>query len=335
MSGATQIPMDKISPLTDADSAIINRLPASVAKKVVKVDLSEVADAITDYASNWSAGSRIKPMGVYLNDDYQDISRWPNTGYTTIKANDIAGANNREPLEDAGKYAKVIIKDLDYSKISSWQNLDKVFIDGYLRYEWFVDSAKIASVTNGSLYDESNQYLGGKGTIDGAVIQLSSNKTAYGVADGGRVVLKNILEEIDSPGEWYVDGKTMYYYPPHTLTSDDTLEIATLSSSMVNISGASNFAIEGITFEKNANAKTSNHGVNITNGDNVTIKDCAMKDLGAWGINHSGTTNLTIDGCVMNNLGLGGITTSSGNNTELTSGNAVIKNSHISDIARD
>ena len=331
VSGATQIPMDKISPLTDADSAIINRLPASVAKKVVKVDLSEVADAITDYASNWSAGSRIKPMGVYLNDDYQDISRWPNTGYTTIKANDIAGANNREPLEDAGKYAKVIIKDLDYSKISSWQNLDKVFIDGYLRYEWYVDSAKIASVTNGSLYDESNQYLGGKGTIDGAVIQLSSNKTAYGVADGGRVVLKNVLEEIDSPGEWYVDGKTMYYYPPHTLTEADTLEIATLQSDMVSVLGASNFAIEGITFEKNSNS----NGFRINNGDNVTIKDCAMKDLGAWGINHSGTTNLTIDGCVMNNLGLGGITTSSGNNTELTSGNAVIKNCHISDIARD
>ena len=341
VSGATQIPMDKISPLTDADSAIINRLPASVAKKVVKVDLSGVADAITDYASNWSAGLRIKPMGVYLNDDYQDISRWPNTGYTTIKANDIVGANNREPLEDAGKYAKVIIKDLDYSKISSWQNLDKVFIDGYLRYEWYVDSAKIASVTNGSLYDESNQYLGGKGTIDGAVIQLSSNKTAYGVADGGRVILKNILEEIDSPGEWYVKvdaetkTETMYYYPPHTLTSEDTLEITTLTQNFVTIDGASNFAIEGITFEKNSNAGSSGNGVEITSGDNITIKDCTMKDLGAWGIYHTDATNVTIDGCVMNNLGQGGISTKSGDTTNLTSANTVIQNCHISDIARD
>ncbi len=327
-TGSKKISMDKISPLTDADSAIIARLPEAVANKVVKVDLSEIDDTVTGYASNFKPGGRIKPMGVYLNDDYQEISRWPNIGYTNIAANDIIGATSKESSQD---YAKVVIKDLDYEKVSNW-DLDNVFIDGYLRYEWYVDSAKIASVTDGSLNDPETA-AGGAATVDGAVIQLAS-ATAYGVADGGRVILKNILEEIDSPGEWYVDGKTMYYYPPHTLTDKDTLEITNLTQNFVTINGASNFAIEGITFEKNSNAGSGN-GIAITKGDNITIKKCTMKDLGAWGITHSGATKVTIDGCVMNNLGLGGIESTSGDKSTLTTAETVIQNCHISDIARD
>ncbi|MBR5270611.1 MAG: right-handed parallel beta-helix repeat-containing protein, partial [Clostridia bacterium] len=318
VSGATQIPMDKISPLTEADSAIINRLPASVAKKVVKVDLSDISDDITGYASKWSATKRLKPMGVYLNDDYQDISRWPNTGYTNIKSADKKGPNNSDETASSTDYASITISGLDYNKTSSWQEKENVFIDGYIGVQWYVESAKMGTITQ-------------SGTD--AKIRIE-HPTTYGVVQGGRVVLKNILEEIDSPGEWYVDGKTMYYYPPHTLTSDDTLEITTLQSTMVTVAGATNIAIEGITFEKNSNVKGS-AAVAISSGDNITIKDCAMKDIGGWGITHSNAKNVTIDGCVMNNLGMGGISTSSGDTTNLTSYNTVIKNCHISDVARE
>lgn len=320
VSGATQITMDKISPLTEADSAIIDRLPKAVANKVVKVDLSDIADAITNYASNWKASGRIKPIGLYLNDDYQDISRWPNTGYLTIAAFDKEGPNNSDGTTTSTDYASIIINGLDNSRINSWATTENVFIDGYIGNQWYVESAKMGTVTEGAI-----------GSTNGTKIQLP-HTTQYGVDKGGRVVLKNILEEIDSPGEWYVDEEKneMYYYPPHTLTENDTLEIATLTQNFVTTS-ASNFAIEGITFEKNAKAD----GIRVDNGDNVTIKDCTIKDIGGWGITHTGTTNLTIDGCVMNNLGLGGISTSSGNDETLTTGNAVIKNCHISDIARE
>ena len=325
VSGATQIPMDKISPLTDADSAIIARLPEAVANKVVKVDLSNIDGKITGYASNWSARGRLKPMGVYLNDDYQDISRWPNTGYVTITAFDKEGPNYSGGTTNSTDYASIIIKDLDSNRINGWSEKDKVFIDGYIGNQWFVESAKMGTISKG--------FIGYANY--GTKIQLP-HATQYGIDVGGRVILKNILEEIDSPGEWYVDEttKTMYYYPPHTLTSEDTLEITTLTQNFVTIDGASNFAIEGITFEKNSNAENGN-GIEIKNGDNITIKDCTMKDLGAWGIYHTSATNVTIDGCVMNNLGQGGVSTVSGDTTTLTSHNTVIKNCHISDIARD
>jgi len=60
----------------------------------------------------------------------------------------------------------------------------------------------------------------------------------------------NLLEEIDAPGEWYLNRSTgmLYLYPP-TDPDASTIEIGLFSGPMVTMEGVSHVRLEGLTFD--------------------------------------------------------------------------------------
>lgn len=324
--GTTNIDISKITGVTDTE--IMSRLQDGVADKLVQIDLAEqgIPEKIVNFLSSHNAGISGKAMGIYLNDKPQTISRWPNVGYEKILAGSTEGGSKSGETTDKGG-AVIKISGLDKSRALRWANQDNMYVEGYLGNEWHGEWAKVKSVNPDDLTVTLDTY------------------THYGVSEGMRIAAVNLPEEIDVPGEWYADAKTMklYYYPPYELTANDELEIATLCENFISINdGARYINVEGIEFAKNADSPeislTNGHGGNgiLLSGraSNINIKNCTLRNIGMDGI-AAYASNVNIDGCVIYDTGFSGITVSNGDRNALTSGNVKISNCIITGISRD
>ena len=109
----------------------------------------------------------------------------------------------------------------------------------------------------------------------------------------------NVLEELDMPGEWYLDKKTglLYVYPTEDLTGKEIIYDATtpsgIESYMIHLRNAHNVIVNGITLK---NSRGNGLYVSNQNSDHVIIQNCNFDNirLGAWiGGRYSGVINST------------------------------------------
>ncbi len=153
----------------------------------------------------------------------------------------------------------------------------------------------------------------------------------------------NLLEELDMPGEFYVDHDTMklYMYVPHTI-ANSTVEFSVESYALVEIIGTSNVTFSGISFEQ-----TRGNVIRTVDVNNVDFENCTFKNIGDKAIRQTaskkvstgsahwqaafgyadGAYNCDVRGCYFENLGSSAIYTTGGNQDTLTpSGNIIEDN---------
>ena len=69
-------------------------------------------------------------------------------------------------------------------------------------------------------YNWWNNIIGIKGIDrDQRLITLGKD-ASYAIRPGDRYYVENLFEELDAPGEWYLDGRehALYFWPPSLLT---------------------------------------------------------------------------------------------------------------------
>ena len=96
-----------------------------------------------------------------------------------------------------------------------------------------------------------------------------------GVVSDRRLYFYNLLEEIDTQGEWYLDRTSgMLYLYPYGDIQKAKIELATFGDPLVTLSGCENVEIKGITFEKSVG-----EGVKIDRCKNVVLADCEFTNI--------------------------------------------------------
>jgi len=137
---------------------------------------------------------------------------------------------------------------------SSWTNLTNVEVISYAA--WTESRMAIASVdaTNsqvhiqGSLTESwANDYLADYG----AFLEPNSPYNQTGATDGTiRYYIENVLEGLDTPGEWYVDptAARLYYYPRAGETITNSTFIVSVVNQLIQITNASNLRFDGLNF---------------------------------------------------------------------------------------
>lgn len=302
LSGAKKLKADDFAPVTDKD--ILDRMYPGMEGKVYQLDLSKyyIQKSLYDFGAAFDdedeAGMEATPLGFYLNGNKQSIARYPNVGYESFGDSVVKNGGERD---GNGTKGGGIFKTLCAER---WAQADDMFIEGFFRYTWHKEWAKV-------------------GTVDAADNTLSLKSwTMYGIYPQGRWAAVNLLEEIDIPGEWFVDKDTatLYYYPPHKLTSADDFELSVLCNDIISINGASNIRFEGITLRNNAylgekskNAKAYYNlnnqslyadGITVGGGSShVRISGCTFENLVGRGVGiiDNSASYVTIDGCVFRN----------------------------------
>ncbi len=140
--------------------------------------------------------------------------------------------------------------------------------------------------------------------------------------------IRNTIEGIDSPGEYYIDAanKVLYYYPVADFAVAPVYMATNGKTDMISIDNAENIKFENINLNcGNGNAFT------LTDTDNISIYKVSMKAFNN-AIVATETSNLTVASATIDNMKTSGITLSGGDQTSLTESANIVRNSTISNI---
>lgn len=300
------------------DEKVLSRLRDSVKNKVVRFDLKSFGftsnmvrqPAIEDGAYALRNG---EVNGIYINGTAQKVAEWPN------------GEGIYKRWDNAVNATTIEYTDAEPNR---WTEAKDYWLAGYPSYDYYYTRQSVTGLNTDektlSIYSSIPMH------------QFTSSQSR-------RWKVMNLLEEIDVPGEYYIDTDNLilYLYPTESL-KDAKMEISWLNSPILNFTNAKNITFDGITF-----AQTRGIAVKMVNVDNIDLKNCTFEDVLSHAVEASGTVkaqtdkdywqvqdidgsyNCDIDGCTFANIGGGAIHMSGGNVDTLKKSNNVISDNMI------
>lgn len=334
------------------DVNILSRIPKEAHNDVIQIDLSGIGIDFGEIKQNGHfLPVTTSALELFFNDEVMTLARYPNDDYIEIgRVIDKGSVPRNRDYSERGA-----IFEYTDNRHSNWVNSKDVWLYGTFNNGYADDLIKV-------------DY------IDAKTHQIKlAMPHLYGVDSGfdfQHYYAINLLEELDMPGEWYLDRDSgiLYFWPPKELISSE-ISISILEDPIVSLEGASNIVIQGITIE-------IGRGVclYIEGGENNIIKDCIIRNVGTTGIlmgkgakqtfphnthddyegvevsrqvgslqahlykdsiwNRDGGKNQKIVNCKIYNTGSGGVYLCGGSKKELISGNNEIINCEIHDYNR-
>lgn len=293
-----------------AESPLAARIPESARPNIVQADLAALG--ITDYGTLRARGfgRPVQPaaLELFFNGRPMTLARWPNNDWAKI---------GEVPENSEGMFH--FIED----RPGTWAQPDQVWIHGYWTWPWAESHEHVAS-------------------IDAATKTLTTQPPhgVYGYKEGRRYYAYNILEELDQPGEWYVDGGSgvLFFWPPEPLEGAE-VSVSLLEAPMVIVEGASFVTFRGITFTCSRDS-----GVLIHGGAGNLIAGCTFSNLGTQAVSIDPRTRDDgsaeqpiwngVRSCNLYNLGEGGIYLNGGDRASLSPGANFAENNDLWNYSR-
>lgn len=265
------------------DEDIIKRLPNGMNGKVYEVDLKSAGYTVDDYGKENYRGTYTRMNSAVPKNDYSAIfsfggkmltnARYPNEGFLHVTEIIKSGASSFS--SDADRYNGITLPYPDV-RCDRWATAKDAIIFGTLYYDWAGSSADL-------------------GTVDRRKRTISSKQGfCYGIrtysptTEGGKWYIYNLLEELDAPGEYYLDREAnkLYFYPPESIDSGSlTMGYGTRA---FNLENANNITFEGLSIEG-----ARSYAIYAKNCSNILINKCEIKNS-IGGITYDGGTNCGI-----------------------------------------
>lgn len=293
------------------EPAIAARLPASTRDAVVAIDLDEAGIAdLGEIAQRGNPG-----LELFWRDERMPRARFPNEGWLRIADVPQTGPRRlHEGLEREKRFDGVPI-GRHYGRIayaeeapSRWAPDPHIVVHGYWTWDW----------------SDSYQHLVG---IDPAnrEITLAEPHHNYGYTRNQRYRFINVLEELDTPGEWYLDRdrRRIYFLPPAPLEPGE-LTVSVLETPLVHLNQTNHVEWAGITF-----AAGRGTGVLITGGSHCALRGNTLRNLGGEAVTIDGGQHHTVQSNNLRALANGAIRVAGGDRATLTPSGHQVINNHI------
>lgn len=299
--GSVELDASKFSKIENQN--VYNRLHDKAKDKVAVLDLK--AQGITNLATLFAGSYGSYSTGYnnfYLDGIVQPLARWPNNKYANITK-----------TIDANKG----IFRVDDATASRWGEAEDPRIAGLICWDWAYERTEVTAV------DPSTRYV--TMNVKNTISKKISNANA-------RYFIYNLLEEIDEPGEWYIDKENMllYYYPMYPV-NDAKFEMSVLQIPMINMTGVSYVNFEGLEF-----CQTTNDVMAMTQCHDIIISGCNFHDIGRSAINAGNTTNpdnvrnIIIENNIFTRTELRTLYLTGGSEETLESSGNIIRNNYFS-----
>ena len=274
-----------------SDLAVLNRLDPAARTNVLQIDLRKAG--VSKFEEMQSRGFA--------------LARWPNGG----ESEHIAGFPEDQGQNDGhGGRLGSLEQGFWYSgdRPRRWKDTSDLWVHGYWAWDW------------------ANSYE----RVTALDVQTHSIKTAspfglYGFRKGQRFQFLNVLEELDQPGEWFLDRKigVLYFWPPTPIGSGETL-LSLLGEPILKLTGVSLLEIRGLAIEA-----TRGNAIEIRGGATNLVKDCVLRNIGDWGVYIEGGSGHLVSGCGIYDTGDGGVSLDGGDRATLMGAGHVVEECHF------
>lgn len=309
------------------------RLSEDAVKNVKMVDLSKYNLTKEDYGILYALGAYNtaeyydgdttgpNQCELFFNDARLTLARYPNEGnLKTGEVLDIGDAhepNAPGPLDETWTQRRnqrggtFVMDDDTYKRVKEWKTLDDVWTFGYFYWDWADMSTPIKSI-NDDTQSLTTKYC-----------------SPYGFKEDCDYYFYNVFEELDAPGEYYIDREAniIYLYPPKALEESD-ISLSVTTKSVVEITEkASYINLKGLTVQG-----TRGDGIIIA-GTNCNAENCTVKNAAGCGINVSGSKNKIVN-CEVKSIGKDAVLLGGGDAETLTPGENVVENCYLHDFGQ-
>ncbi len=324
-----------------SDQKVGNRLPAEVRDKVLQINIKKYGIQKFDGIKHHGFGiiPEPAPNELFVNGQPQTIARYPND--STLKIGKVYFKGSVPRVGDFTN--KGAIFGFHDNRILNWAKADDVWIHGKFSYGFCDEHLKLKNIDAEKKTIELLQpHLYGVFTGMLEYVDPKKSEEKAGLTVRGYYAY-NLLEEIDQPGEYFIDRKNgiLYYYPDYNF-KNQKIELSVLEEPLLTIKNSKNIVVNAIKF-------TSGRGMGILleNCESVDIQNCKLNSFGtvAISLGHplrnntngflqdgspkqwqhtSDNFNINIKSCEIFNTGCGGVILDGGNRRTLEpSGNRV------------
>ncbi|WP_139958301.1 right-handed parallel beta-helix repeat-containing protein [Flavicella sediminum] len=332
---------------------IIKRFNEGVSKHILQMNLKKIG--VFNLGKHTQYGHAISvteaPLELFVNNEPMTLARYPNEGYISIGKTLDNGSRPRE-----GDYSeRGAIFEYTDARHEKWAQQKDVWFQGTFYNGYADDKILVEKI------DTNNKQV---------KLATPHMYSVRGGRDYTHYKALNILEELDEPGEWYVDRETsVLYLWPESDISKAKIAVSILEEPIVALENVNNIVFRDFTVEVGRGI-----GIYIEGGDRNLVAGCTVRNVGTSGIfmgqgaqqtfphithddyegvpisrkignlqghiyknttwNRKAGTNHKILSCDVYNTGSGGIYLSGGDKKTLSPGNNSVENCKVHDYNR-
>lgn len=193
--------------------------------------------------------------------------------------------------------------------LRTWARPQEVEVFVFPRYNWWNNVLPVKSV------DAEKRTI------------TTTKDASYAMRANDRFFFQGAIEELDAPGEWYLDREaaTVYFKPPAAI--DSATVYAPTTRDLITIQGADHVTLRGFTLECAEGA-----GVTISKSNHCRVIGCTVRNVGDFNgtgvVVTEGTDNGVI-GCDIHDTGSNGVSLSGGDRKTLTGAGNFVDNCYI------
>ncbi|MBT3346095.1 MAG: right-handed parallel beta-helix repeat-containing protein [Gemmatimonadetes bacterium] len=307
--------VEDFQPVTDP--AILSRLAPRARRSVRQLDLKKLGLKNLSPMHSRGFSRAITPAHVelFFNGQPMTVARWPNAGdeepfvrmagFPEGSGSDDGHGSELGSLE-AGFH-------FEGDRPATWAASDDIWVHGYWAYDWANSYERIAAIDHETRHIRTHKPYG-----------------LYGIRPGNRIYFLNVLEELDEPGEYYVDRKAgiLYFWPPGPLKKAEVM-LSLLEQPLISLRSAKHVVIRDLTL-----AATRGHGITIKGGSHCLVAGCTIGNTGNYGVFVDGGTDHGVQSCEIYNNGDGGVSLTGGDRHALKPSRHFVHNCHLHHQAR-
>ncbi len=294
-----------------ADAKVLQRIDASARDRVLQADLAALGIPAHRAFPAKFRGSPPAPE-LFFNDQRMTLARWPNEGWTTIDKIINSGSCPR----NGDKSGRPGVFEYAGDRPARWNVAAGVWLQGYWCFDWYEETIRVKAV-------------------DPASRQITlAAPHLYSVRQGNpsprRYRALNLLEELDRPGEYFIDRDAgrLYFWPPTKLAGAQIV-LSQLAAPVAVLRDTSNVVVQGFVVEA-----CQGTGIEVRGGNNNRIQSCEVRNTRQTGIQVVGGTGHRVEACDIHDTGTGGLVLTGGDRKSLMPAGHEAVNNHIWQFSR-
>jgi len=243
---------------------------------------------------------------LFVNDARMTLARWPNEGWATV-----AGIADPGTEPNADEPPRGGAFEYDGDRPARWDVKTGVWLVGYWGYDWYEEAIQVRAIDVGQRQ-----------------IALAAPHVYTIRPDNPaprRYRALNLLEELDEPGEYYIDraARVLYFWPPEDLTGA-RISLSTLREPLIRLANCRHVTLRGLTVQEGLGC-----GIAIADGQSVAVEACTVRNVRDKGITIDGGVEHRVEACDLYGTGTGGVVAQGGDRRTLTPARHVVLNCHI------